>query len=409
LRSLDYLESGEPSPDGGSMAGSGVRETGGAGGTNVGGRGGTSQSGTGGSEGGEGGALPSGGTGMAAAGASGAKDGGSGGGSLDPSGGIGGELGGAAGEVGEAGGGAGGVPSCTPGEPGCPPLVVEETPYTIRPGHALDKCVDIQGYSVIGGGDAIQYTCYQQSNQVFWAEDHGEGRLALRNALSGKCLEVTGGSVAAGAPIEQWSCTGSSSQLFLPVAAGDGLVRLVAQHSELVVDVDGDASSDNLIPLVQNSDDGSPDKTWRLERSDLEAFVTLAANDQRDLLLRHDGETVLMEASASSSSEWKVVRGLANRNCVSFVSRDDPHRYLRQRAFTLYREASDGSNAFALDATFCYRMPLEGSGSTTISLESANYPGYYVARSEGSVVLEQSDQSLEFETAATWYFGQLRP
>lgn len=418
LRSLDYLESGEAGAGAGATAGSAVMDSGGTsggGGANSAGGGGSGKAGAAATGGGGGSTSAMGGTGTAGStsntgGASGSSSSGGNGGSIDPSGGMdagGGDTGGAG--SGDGGAGEGGVPNCVAGEPGCPPTLAEEIPYILRPGHALEKCVDIQGFSVIGGGNAIQYTCYQQTNQVFWAENHGDGRIALRNALSGKCLEVTGASVASNAPVEQWSCTGNSSQLFLPVAAGEGFVKLVAQHSDLLIDVEGDAPTDNLIPLVQNPDDGSPDMTWQLERSEVGAFVTLAANDQRDLLLRHDGDEVLMEASAEGGSEWKVVRGLANRNCVSFESRDDPTRYLRQSAFTFYREENDGTNAFALDATFCYRQPLEGSGSTTFSLESANYPGYYVARSEGSVVLQESDETVEFETAATWYFGQLEP
>jgi hypothetical protein len=333
---------------------------------------------------------------------------------VDPSGGTGGsdiggsDGGGAGGE--DGGAGEGGASGCPLGEPGCPPTAAEEIAYVVRPGHAPDKCVDIQELSVVSGGAAIQYTCYRQINQVFWAEDHGDERIALRNAFSAKCLEVADSSVAPDTPIQQGPCTGASNQLFLPVPADNGLLKLVAQHSELLVDVAGDAPPENVRALVQNADDGGADMTWELEETDLGAFVTLAPNDQRDLLLRHDGDEAFMEASAEGSSEWKIVPGLSNRDCVSFASRDNLARYLRHRSYTLYRDENDGTNVFARDATFCFRYPLEGTGASTFSLESENYPGFYVTRTDdGGIVIDPSDGTVEFETAATWHFGQLRP
>lgn len=420
LRSLDYLESGEASAGANATAGSGMTESGGSSGAlTTGGAAGAGKSGAGGSEGGRSGASASGGNGTAGAmsngGASGSGSSGNAGsgGSVDPSGGTGGsdgggsDGGGAGGEDGSAG--EGGAPACNQGEPGCPPAPVVEIPYVVRPGHAPDKCADIQNFSVVDGGAAVQYSCYQQINQVFWAEEHADGHLAFRNAFSGKCLEVADASAAPDARIQQAPCTGNAEQLFLPEAADNGLVKLVAQHSGLLLDVAGDAPTENVRLLVQNPDTGGADQTWELEPTDLGAFVTLEPSDRDGRFLRHDGEHVFMEASAEGSSEWKVVSGLANNDCVSFVSRDDLDRYLRHDDSTLYREEHDGSNRFALDATFCFRYPLEGSGATTFSLESQNYPGYYITRIDDNVALEQSDGTVEFETAATWHFGQIWP
>jgi hypothetical protein len=417
LRSLDYLESGEASAGAEATAGSGTTESGGSSGAlSTGGGAGAGKSGAGGSDGGRAGASASGGTGTAGAmssgGASGSgSSGGAGsGGSVDPSGGTGGSEGGtdSGGAGGEDGGtGEAGAPTCTPGELGCPPVPVVEIPYVVRPGHAPEKCADIQNFSIVNGGAAVQYTCHQQINQVFWAEEHAGGHLAFRNAFSGKCLEVADASVAPDARVQQAPCTGNADQLFLPEPADNGLVKLVVQHSGLLLDVAGDAPTEDVRLLVQNPDTGAADQTWELEPTDLGAFVTLEPSDRDGRFLRHDGESVFMEASAEGSSEWKIVSGLANNDCVSFVSRDDVGRYLRHDASTLYREEHDGSNRFALDATFCFRYPLEGSGYASFSLESENYPGYYVIRIDDNVALEQSDGTVEFETAATWHFGQI--
>jgi hypothetical protein len=418
LRSLDHLRNEEAGASAG-VAGTGLPETGGGAGTanaaagGSGALGGTSSAGGSGGE--SGGASARGGTGTAGA------SGGATGGTTTTTGGAGGsDAGGATSEGGvgsgdgmggEGGEGEGGVPNCVPGEPGCPPTSTEEIAYVLRPGHAPDKCVDIQNYGVENGAMVIQYTCYNQINQVFWAEDHGDGYIALRSALNGKCLEVAGASVAPNAPIEMWSCSGNPSQLFQPVTVGDGdgLVQLVAKHSELLVDVTGTASTANVEPLVQNPDDGSADMTWQLEPVSVGAYITLAPDEERDLLLRHDGENVLLEASAEASAEWKVVQGVANRHCVSFASRDDTDRYLRQRNFALFREANDGTDAFALDATFCLRAPFAGRGVLSRPIESESYPGYFLVRSDAGIVLTQSADTSEFRAAATWRIGQLVP
>jgi hypothetical protein len=189
----------------------------------------------------------------------------------------------------------------------------------------------------------------------------------------------------------------------------DELVTLVAKHSGLVVDVQGASSTDDAVAIVQNPDEGSADATWRLEPSEFGAHILLAADDQTDLLLRHDGERVLLEASTEGSAEWKVVPGLANRQCVSLASRDDTTRYLRQTSFELFREADDASEAFAHDATFCFRPPFMDTSFVSRTLESEAEPGYYLVRSEGQVVLAPFEDSDAFRTAATWQVGQFWP
>jgi hypothetical protein len=420
LRSLDHLRKDDASAAGAAGAAGAVwSATGGSAGTPTPAAGGSGALGgnasSGGSGSGSGSTAPVGGAGTAG------TSGGSTAGNANGTAGAGGsDLTGASGEDGgvnrggEGGdddsGSAGeaGTPSCVSGESGCP-TSAGEVAYLLRPGHAPGKCADIQNFIDDDGARVIQYTCYDQINQVFWAEDHGDGFIALRSALSGKCLEVARASVAPNAAIEMWSCTGNSSQLFQPVDVGGGLVQLVAKHSELLLDVGGTASTANVEPLVQNADDGNADMTWQLEPASVGAYITIAPDDERELRLRHDGREVRLEASGEASAEWKVVQGLANRHCVSFASRDDTDRYLRQRSFSLFREANDGTNAFALDATFCIRERLGDGDYLSRSFESESYPGYFLVRSGTGVALTQSSDSPEFRAAATFRIGQLWP
>lgn len=404
LRSLDHLAGDETgaaastgmggAPTGGSA---GAAVAGGAGGAGTGGSGGASGSG---GAGGSAGATP----GTAGAPASGGSGGS--GGAVSSAGGAGGvELGEAGSD--DGGGGEGAGPPCTTGDVGCPPPPAEEIPYVLRPAHAPQKCADISLFGPDDAAPAIQYQCFQQINQVFWAEDHGGGIIALRNAQSGKCLEVAAASEQPGAPIEQWSCNGSASQLFLPIPSGDGVVTLVAQHSGLALDVSGAATPDDFAPIVQSPIDASLDMAWELQRSELGAFLVLAADEEGTLFLRHDGQQVLMEESAEGSSEWKVVSGLGNPQCVSLASRDDTSRYLRHDGVDLSREASDGSEGFARDATFCSRTAFAATSYLSRTFEAESRPGHYLTRSEGRVIVAAFEDTEAFRAAATWTVGQL--
>ena len=80
-----------------------------------------------------------------------------------------------------------------------------------------------------------------------------------------------------------------------------------------------------------------------------------------------------------------------------------------QPRFSLFREANDGSSAFALDATFCLRAPFAGRGPRSRPIESESYPGYFLVRSEAGVSLAESTDTTEFRAAASWRLGQLEP
>jgi hypothetical protein len=265
--------------------------------------------------------------------------------------------------------------------------------------------VDDDMYGVDDGVRAQQYTCRNQINQTYWALAQANGYFSLRSALSGKCLQIRGNSATPGAAIEQSTCTGQAIQLFLPSATPEG-TKLSLQATGFSLDVAGSAVTKDGQALIQSVDDGSLDMRWVIQEAKSGAFLTLGALGQTGVSLWHDGTTIRANTSAAgANAEWKVVPGLAETACVSFESRDQPGAYLRHSNFLLWSDISDGSLGFTLDATFCFRAALSGTDIASRSLESFNYPGYYVNADDGRVKLLKFADTDGYRKLATWFVG----
>jgi hypothetical protein len=306
-------------------------------------------------------------------------------------------MGGTSGSAtGGASGMAGGSTCDTPGS--CP--LRDETPYVLRPGQATSKCADLPYFDVRDGAIVQQWSCFNQANQVFWAEDHGNGRYALRNALSGKCIQADGGSVDAGANIRQATCTGALYQLWEPVPE-DGRFRLVAAHSDLVLDVSGSAPTNDGAALVQSPADDLLDTTWVLEESTNGAYIVLMVPGQAMSAARVDEEIRIL-ATNEPGTRWKVLPGLGNDACVSFEARDNKGHFLRHSGQEMRSEPNDDTAEFAADATFCYRLAFTGTDYVFHAIESHNQPNHYIAREGDTVVLAPFVETTAFREAATW-------
>jgi hypothetical protein len=318
--------------------------------------------------------------------------------------GAGGAPAGAGGTPAEAGRGGGTTdPGCMPGDP-CP--LENEAPYRLVPGHNADACIEVQARSLDEGALAQQYTNLGQSNQVFWAEARGNGRFSFRNAQSAKCLEVSQASLEAGAPIRQRACTGAAQQLWRPLPVPNGLYRLVADHSGLVLDIQGPSSDENGQLVVQNPDRGLSDSTWEMRTTERGAFVALRGSASSDLRALHDGPDVSFESVGGVEAEWKIVSGLADAKCVSFEARDEPGRFLRHSDGIVSCERRDESDGFAADATFCLWEPLQGLGLSYASIEPLSRPGHYLVHDDDHVVTAPFEETEAFYAAATWFIRE---
>lgn len=121
--------------------------------------------------------------------------------------------------------------------------------------------------------------------------------------------------------------------------------------------------------------------------------------------LRHAGSLGYTEVVTSSSdatlkadASWKVVTGLADANCLSLQSVNFPTQYLRHAGSRARIDASDGSELFKADATWCEQPGLAGSG---LSLQSKNMPSAYLRHRGGEVWAEAGSDAL-YKQDATW-------
>lgn len=105
------------------------------------------------------------------------------------------------------------------------------------------------------------------------------------------------------------------------------------------------------------------------------------------------------------AATWKVVPGLADVNCYSLESAGHVGSYLRQNNFRVQLVASDGSDQFKRDATWC---PRPGLGGSDVSLESKALPGRFLRHFEAGIFAADDsgknvwDNPRVFAADSTW-------
>lgn len=131
---------------------------------------------------------------------------------------------------------------------------------------------------------------------------------------------------------------------------------------------------------------------------------SLESVDEPDLYLTYSGDfATLGPVSASSSAQTRqrvtftVVPGLADTRCVTLRAADG--RYLRHHYLRLRLSTDDGSELFRKDATFC---PRPGAVAGSVVLQSSNYPGSVLRHRDGGIWLDGSDGSRAFAGQASF-------
>lgn len=92
-----------------------------------------------------------------------------------------------------------------------------------------------------------------------------------------------------------------------------------------------------------------------------------------------------------------VVPGLADDSCFTF--RRDDGRYLRHFDYRLRFDATDDSDLFRDDATFC---PQAGQPAGTVRLASKNYPDHVIHRRGTELYIDKPDGSSGFTADSTF-------
>ena len=284
---------------------------------------------------------------------------------------------------------------------GCP-LLVDNTPYSLSPGHALTRCIDDNGQSVTEGNAMVLWTCKQELHHTFWAIAQADGYFAFRSALSAKCLQVRAASTAENAVIEQSTCDHAPEQLWKPSRVDSSVMQLTNKLSGLLLDVAGANVDADGQAISQGKVGSSADTTWRLQKRSGAAYITLSPSDSMSLRIRHEAALITLEADDTPSAQWKIVPGLSDIQFVSFQSRDEPGRHLRHTGFRIWADTNDGSSQFKKDATFHLANPLNGTGALKKSLESQNYLGYFMQHTGSTISLTALVDDAAYRAAATW-------
>jgi RNA polymerase sigma factor (sigma-70 family) len=102
-------------------------------------------------------------------------------------------------------------------------------------------------------------------------------------------------------------------------------------------------------------------------------------------------------APAGRRATLRAVAGLAKPSCFSFRSADG--RYLRHSSFRLRLDAEEPTVLFRRDATFC---PRAGFRPGSVSLESVNFPGFFLRHEGDEMWLDQFDGSANFRSDSSF-------
>ncbi|SIQ86459.1 Galactose oxidase, central domain [Rhizobium sp. RU20A] len=98
-----------------------------------------------------------------------------------------------------------------------------------------------------------------------------------------------------------------------------------------------------------------------------------------------------------ADSTFTVRAGLSNNACYSLESKNYPGYYLRHENFRIKLAKNDNSQTFRTTATFCARPALSGQGGA-VSLESVDWPGYFIRHQNFALSIMKDDGSTYAKT-----------
>ncbi|MFI9583614.1 family 43 glycosylhydrolase [Streptomyces sp. NPDC052236] len=164
----------------------------------------------------------------------------------------------------------------------------------------------------------------------------------------------------------------------------DGKSDILVYHDRNYKDISGDPLNDpnrrtRYQKLYWNAD-GTPN--FGIPVADGLTPVRFSSYNNPDRFIRHWEFRAKTEANVTTlaDSQFRVVPGLAGSGTVSLESANFPGYYLRHKNFEVWVEKNDGTAAFKSDAAFFQRAGL--SDTAGVSFESYNYPGRYVRHAD---------------------------
>ncbi|MEU5391530.1 family 43 glycosylhydrolase [Streptomyces tibetensis] len=160
----------------------------------------------------------------------------------------------------------------------------------------------------------------------------------------------------------------------------DGKSDILVYHDRSYKDISGSPLNDpNRRTRVQKiywKADGTPD--FGIPVADGLTPIRLSSYNFPDRFIRHWEYRAKIEPNVSplTDSQFRVVAGLAGTGTVSLESANFPGYFLHHKNNEVWVEKNDGTSLFAADASFTARAGL--SDSAGVSYESYNLPGRYI-------------------------------
>ncbi|ANZ41599.1 alpha-arabinofuranosidase [Lentzea guizhouensis] len=169
----------------------------------------------------------------------------------------------------------------------------------------------------------------------------------------------------------------------------DGASDVLVYHDRNYRDISGDPLNDpnrrTRVQKVYYRSDGTPD--FGIPVPDGPTPVRLKAYNATSFVRHWEYRARLdTDVSPLADSQFKVITGLAGSGTVSLESTNFPGYYLRHRNNELWVERTDSSTLFRNDASFTQRAGL--AASSAVSFESLNFPGTYVRNNGGLLFLQ---------------------
>jgi GH43 family beta-xylosidase len=160
----------------------------------------------------------------------------------------------------------------------------------------------------------------------------------------------------------------------------DGQSDILVYHARPYRDIVGDPLFDpnrhTRMQKVYWNADGTPN--FGIPVASGPTPYRFASHNFPDRFIRHSGLRARIDPNVTNlaDSQFRIVPGLAGSGTVSLESANNPGFFLRHRNFEVWLERNDGSTAFRGDASFFRRAGLANAASA--SFESFNNPGRYI-------------------------------
>jgi GH43 family beta-xylosidase len=184
----------------------------------------------------------------------------------------------------------------------------------------------------------------------------------------------------------------------------DGQSDILVYHDRNYQNISGDPLNDpnrrTRLQKVYYNADGTPN--FGIPVADGVTPYRLRAYNSTNRFIRHLNNRGRVDANVTllADSQFRLVTGLAGSGTVSLESANFPGYFLRHRNHEIWLDRNDGSTLFRNDASFFRRAGLADAAGA--SFESLNFPGRFI-RQSNSLLFNQPISTATDRADATYY------